>query len=578
MHNAKPLGSRLNPLDAEPPTLANYLSPQAKRQVQAAVREAATTGALLARPRLWVDLLSSQPLCFNLFGPLAEDPALATTTLQMIWPDIQKITRIRFEWSPGRGDERYTDNRSAFDVFVEYDGRRGRSFLAIEVKYHEDLTGSPAADPTDRYPKIAARHNIFREESISQLKTLPLQQIWLDHLLALQLRADPGDGWQAGTFVLLYPIGNTACAAAGDRYRQCLTQDETFDVRTLDEIVQAARLATTEPWPDDVYARYLDPAPVNTALKDAVTAPELLNRLPSTHLAQQAAAASTTRRTHSVNYEVSTPVPAVVVEATSQARLPFEPTGWLIDFRRELAQACRTLAATPGEILHAVYSSADRSRADIENILCYNLGTGAIRAAATHGLILERSYVTPAAAPHHYRYELTPDTVPWSTWRASERLATIRLTAPASLFAEPKAGRWWLAARRGEVTAHSNRQDPPDAYALSITVAPPVRWRGNLSSLIKPLADGLVSALHSHRGPLDHVLERASAIDPTLTPEEMDKLLDKIANSAAGYRRSRRALGHDRPMATSRRPHRRTPCPDHDDGAAGQRRGPRTPR
>src|SRR3954452_23051766 len=83
---------------------------------------------------------------------------------------------------------------------------------------------------------------------------------------------------------------------------------------------------------------------------------------------------------------------------------------------------------------------------------------------------------------------------------------------PASLFAEPKAGRWWLAARRGEITAHSNRQDPPDAYAVSITVAPPVHWRGNLSNLIKPLADGLVSALHSHMGHVDHVLERASAI------------------------------------------------------------------
>ena len=115
-----------------------------------------------------------------------------------------------------------------------------------------------------------------------------------------------------------------------------------------------------------------------------------------------------------------------------------------------------------------------------------------------------------------------------------ERLATIRLTAPASLFAEPKAGRWWLAARRGEVTAHSNRQDPPDAYALSITVAPPVHWRGNLSSLIKPLADGLVSALHSHTGPLDHVLERASAIDSTLTREEMEKLLTRSRTAPLG--------------------------------------------
>ena len=45
--------------------MANYLSPAAKRQVQRAVAEAPSTGALLSRPRLWVDLLSSQPLCFG---------------------------------------------------------------------------------------------------------------------------------------------------------------------------------------------------------------------------------------------------------------------------------------------------------------------------------------------------------------------------------------------------------------------------------------------------------------------------------------------------------------------------------
>jgi len=106
--------------------------------------------------------------------------------------------------------------------------------------------------------------------------------------------------------------------------------------------------------------------------------------------------------------------------------------------------------------------------------------------------------------------------------------------SPASLFAEPKAGRWWLAARRGEITAHSNRQDPPDAYAVSITVAPPVHWRGNLSNLIKPLADGLVSALHSHMGHVDHVLERASAIDPALTREEMDELLTRSRTAPLG--------------------------------------------
>lgn len=91
-------------------------------------------------------------------------------------------------------------------------------------------------------------------------------------------------------------------------------------------------------------------------------------------------------------YEVSTPVTGSVVEAVSQARLPFQPRGWLVDFRRDLAQACRTLTADLGKLLHAVYGSADRRLSDIENILSYNLGIGALRAAAAHGLVLERSF------------------------------------------------------------------------------------------------------------------------------------------------------------------------------------------
>jgi hypothetical protein len=39
-HDGKPLGSRLAPADAEPPTLSNYLSPEARRHVEAAVATA----------------------------------------------------------------------------------------------------------------------------------------------------------------------------------------------------------------------------------------------------------------------------------------------------------------------------------------------------------------------------------------------------------------------------------------------------------------------------------------------------------------------------------------------------------
>lgn len=267
LHRGSPLGSRLTPADAEPPALRNFLSSQARNQVQKAVSAAPRTGALLSRPRLWVDLLSSQPLCFNLFGPLADDLDLATAALRLIWPDIRAVRDIRFEWSPGRDDVTYTTNRSAFDVFVDYDGDRGRSFLGVEVKYHENLRGSPASDKNGRYAELAKETRVFDESTFRVLSTLPLQQIWLDHLLALRMLAAREDGWDAGTFVLLHPVGNTRCTSAASDYGRCLTDRDTFDARTLDDVVRAVGIATTDSWVDDVAARFLDPAPVNEAIR-----------------------------------------------------------------------------------------------------------------------------------------------------------------------------------------------------------------------------------------------------------------------------------------------------------------------
>ena len=264
-HNGRPLGSRLTAADGEPPMLANFLSEPARRQVLAAVDDAPRTGALLARPRLWVDLLSSQPLCFNLFGPLAEDLDLATAALRLVWPNlITRVTAIRFEWSPGRGQQTYTGNRSAFDVFVAYDGAGGRGFLGIEVKYHEDLSGTPARHH-GRYDEMAHEHGVFHNGALDRLRVPALQQLWLDHLLALALRANPDDGWDEGTFVLLSPSGNIDCTRAGHEYRACLRDAGSFDARTLDEVVQAVRLVTGVGWVDAVHDRYLDPAPPTRA-------------------------------------------------------------------------------------------------------------------------------------------------------------------------------------------------------------------------------------------------------------------------------------------------------------------------
>ena len=257
-HRGRPLGSRL-PIPFARETLANYLTDTIRDVVRAEVLDPKrSAGKLYGQPRIFNDLLSSQPLCFNLFGELQADLGLATRTLAALsGGHIELVTAIDFEHSPGRRDAKYTGDRSAFDVFVEYvatGGRRG--FLGVEVKYHEDL-GDPPAEHRGRYDEVAALMGAFRPEALGRLREKPLQQIWRDHLLVGSLVADPGAGYDEGRFVFLSPAENLRCRDAVTAYRTCLANEGSFSAWTLEAVASAVRDAGAGEWIDDLSARYL---------------------------------------------------------------------------------------------------------------------------------------------------------------------------------------------------------------------------------------------------------------------------------------------------------------------------------
>ncbi len=64
------------------------------------------------------------------------------------------------------------------------------------------------------------------------------------------------------------------------------------------------------------------------------------------------------------------------VDAWSAVRLPFEPKGWLRDYRSELQSALRSMKATSTSVLYAEYAAPDAAFADLENVLLYNVGSG----------------------------------------------------------------------------------------------------------------------------------------------------------------------------------------------------------
>lgn len=256
-HGSRPLGSRLLERDAEE-RLLNFLSDQIKAVVRREVLDPAKAkGKLFKKPRIFNDLLSSQPLCFNLFGELQCDLKLATKVLHALSAGrIHEVTGIEFEYSPGRGDPKYIGDRSAFDVLVTFaTPAGGKGFVGIEVKYHENLLGE-AATHKPLYDSNAERMGCFSPDSMACLQAKPLQQLWRDHLLAGAMRHI--DRLDDGYFLLLYPQDNFHCTTALNRYTECLTSTDTFVSLTLETLVAELRRQTEAEWVTRVYDRYLD--------------------------------------------------------------------------------------------------------------------------------------------------------------------------------------------------------------------------------------------------------------------------------------------------------------------------------
>jgi hypothetical protein len=276
-HRGRALGTRL-PMPYAEQSLANYLTPVIRDVVRREVvlREHGQQ-KLYSTPRIFNDLLSSQPLCFNLFGELSVDLDAATAVFSNLWPDrVSAVTAVEFEWSPGRRDPRFLNNNSAFDVAVFHTTPSGqKGFIGIEVKYHENLRVKPAK-PKDRYFAVASASRfgveVFGSPVRPELERPPLQQIWLDHLLALaMLQAD--HTYAEGLFVLLHPAGNAPCDFAAREYERLLLDSRSFERLTLERIVSVIRETVSPPWVEAFNDRYLAsdklPAPMRALPSDA---------------------------------------------------------------------------------------------------------------------------------------------------------------------------------------------------------------------------------------------------------------------------------------------------------------------
>jgi hypothetical protein len=265
----RPLGSRLTPEVAR--TGINFLTPDIAKLArrEAAYRE---YGAFIEEERLWGNLLSSQPLTFNLFGRAKLDRQLGTKLFRTLLPDfVAKLETIHFETSPGRGDERFTGDNTAFDLLATVTTPRGtRGLIGIEVKFVESMKYR-ARPITKRIDQLADQVQLHRDPRSSALRDVPLEQLFRLHLLAATMIGDNGP-YQEGMFILIAPERNRDVARAAQAYRAHLREGNEATVGFRQVSVETCIKATGKAGDAELSAalheRYIDFEPVRTLIEE----------------------------------------------------------------------------------------------------------------------------------------------------------------------------------------------------------------------------------------------------------------------------------------------------------------------
>ena len=178
----RPIGSRVD--TASGLAGVNFLSDATRRAVDHRLAKPQRQKfETLNETRLRCDLLSSMPMCFNLFGSMWADPALASEVTHRWFPGLCPVgadVEVLFECSPGRADPRWLDDRNAFDASLRIRTDGNVHLIGFETKYHEYPITEPAVRRHDgvevrremkqRYRDVSQHANLLSDTaSIDQL-------------------------------------------------------------------------------------------------------------------------------------------------------------------------------------------------------------------------------------------------------------------------------------------------------------------------------------------------------------------------------------------------------------------------
>jgi hypothetical protein len=219
---------------------------------------------------------------------------------------------------------------------------------------------------------------------------------------------------------------------------------------------------------------------------------------------------------------------AVVIDAEDY--VPFDRlSASQTALRDEIRSAVGALAATPEQVLHAVFCGDIPPRADVENLLLYNIGAAHLKHASQYGLRFEHDpRPRHGGARFSFRYELEDRRAEFAHWRPSRRLASWDWTDVGPLASERKVEQIWRALHRTHTDVNATARAPDAPFCVRVKIRPPIRRSAAPATVIKSFLDGIICAFQAHTDTTTatDIAQRLTARMSTPTDEIRKRLLD----------------------------------------------------
>lgn len=232
-------------------------------------------GETIAEYRLFNNMLSSQPMCFNLFYKLKtlfeHDDIKACKIFRNCFPSLQieKILTVEIEYLPYPVSE-YLNDRTAFDAMLIYTTKAGeRNILAIETKYVEKLGTNPSSDLT-KQTELVKGCVMFNELGKIQASN-GYGQLGRNFLLAEKFRIE--NRLDKAFAVVISPAENTSSSKEISDFYSMMNQEfhnRLFYI-SLERIIEQVKDTSPKsllPWIKDFERRYLGFAECDSLFKE----------------------------------------------------------------------------------------------------------------------------------------------------------------------------------------------------------------------------------------------------------------------------------------------------------------------